>query len=94
MEKQLKPAIRFKGFTDPWELRKFSDLAETRRGLTYNPSSISDSGIRVLRSSNIAEDQFIYGEDDVFVEPDAVNIPKVTQGVNVNENLSQVLTNI
>ena len=63
-----------------WELRKFSDLAETRRGLTYNPSSISDSGIRVLRSSNIAEDQFIYGEDDVFVEPDAVNIPKVTQG--------------
>ena len=80
MEKQLKPAIRFKGFTDPWELRKFSDLAETRRGLTYNPSSISDSGIRVLRSSNIAEDQFIYGEDDVFVEPDAVNIPKVTQG--------------
>ena len=80
MEKQLKPAIRFKGFTDPWELRKFSDLAETRRGLTYNPSSISDSGIRVLRSSNIAEDQFIDGEDDVFVEPDAVNIPKVTQG--------------
>ena len=74
------PEIRFRGFTDPWELRKFSDLAETRRGLTYNPSSISDSGIRVLRSSNIAEDQFIYGEDDVFVEPDAVNIPKVTQG--------------
>ena len=67
-------------FTISWELRKFSDLAETRRGLTYNPSSISDSGIRVLRSSNIAEDQFIYGEDDVFVEPDAVNIPKVTQG--------------
>ena len=74
------PEIRFRGFTDPWELRKFSDLAETQRGLTYNPSSISDSGIRVLRSSNIAEDQFIYGEDDVFVEPDAVNIPKVTQG--------------
>ena len=27
MEKQLKPAIRFKGFTDPWEQRKFEDIA-------------------------------------------------------------------
>ena len=27
MEKQLKPAIRFKGFTDPWEQLKFEDIA-------------------------------------------------------------------
>ena len=27
MEKQLKPAIRFKGFTDPWEQRKVRDVA-------------------------------------------------------------------
>ena len=26
MEKQLKPAIRFKGFTDPWEQRKVGEL--------------------------------------------------------------------
>ena len=26
MEKQLKPAIRFNGFTDAWEQRKFSDI--------------------------------------------------------------------
>ena len=26
MEKQLKPAIRFKGFTDPWEQRKAKEL--------------------------------------------------------------------
>ena len=25
MEKQLKPAIRFKGFTDPWEQRKLGE---------------------------------------------------------------------
>ena len=71
----LVPEIRFEGFSDAWEHCKFSDLAETRRGLTYNPSNIRDSGIRVLRSSNIAEDRFIYRDEDVFVEPDAVNIP-------------------
>ena len=66
--------------TFSWEQRKFSDLAETRRGLTYSPLNIRDSGIRVLRSSNISEDQFTIGEDDVFVEPDAVNIPFANRG--------------
>ncbi len=80
MSKTEIPSIRFRGFDNTWEQRKFSDLAETRRGLTYNPSNIRDSGIRVLRSSNIAEDQFIYGDEDVFVEPDAVNIPYANQG--------------
>ena len=34
MEKQLKPAIRFKGFTDPWEQRKFEDAFAERREKT------------------------------------------------------------
>ena len=63
-----------------WEQRKFSDLAETHRGLTYKPSDIRNAGTRVLRSSNITEDQFTYGDDDIFVEPDAVNIPYANQG--------------
>ena len=70
----MKPQIRFKGFTDAWEQRKFESLAETRRGLTYNPSNISPHGIRVLRSSNINEDTFVLSDDDVFVCPDAVKI--------------------
>ena len=57
-----------------WEQRKFESLAETRRGLTYNPSNISPHGIRVLRSSNINEDIFVLSDDDVFVCPDAVKI--------------------
>ena len=63
-----------------WEQRKFSNLADTRRGLTYNPSNISQNGIRVLRSSNIDEDQFILSDEDVFVEPEAANIPYVNAG--------------
>ena len=70
----MKPQIRFKGFTDAWEQCKFESLAETRRGLTYNPSNISPHGIRVLRSSNINEDTFVLSDDDVFVCPDAVKI--------------------
>lgn len=68
------PEIRFPGFTAPWEQCKFESLAETRRGLTYNPSNISPHGIRVLRSSNINEDTFVLSDDDVFVCPDAVKI--------------------
>ena len=71
------PEIRFKGFTDPWEQRKFGDVVQTRRGLTYKPTDIEVNGIRVLRSSNIDEDTFVYGDDDVFVNPKAVNIEPV-----------------
>ena len=68
------PEIRFKGFTDPWEQRKFSDVVATRRGLTYKPSDIRKNGVRVLRSSNIAEDSFVLSDEDVFVVREAVNI--------------------
>lgn len=74
------PELRFKGFTDDWEQRKFSEIADTRRGLTYKPSSISERGVRVLRSSNINEDTFVFGNDDVFVEESAVHIPYVNDG--------------
>ena len=57
-----------------WEQRKFSELVETRRGLTYKPTDIREKGIRVLRSSNIDEDQFVLEKDDVFVDEKAINI--------------------
>ena len=68
------PEVRFAGFTDAWEQRKYGEVVETRRGLTYKPSDICDSGIRVLRSSNIDEDTFVLKADDVFVKKDAANI--------------------
>lgn len=80
MSKKKIPAIRFQGFTDEWEKRKLLNLMETRRGLTYSPNNIRDSGVRVLRSSNIDEDRFLINSDDVFVDDLAVNIPKVHNG--------------
>ena len=73
------PELRFPGFTDAWEQCKFSDVVQLRRGLTYKPTDVQDTGVRVLRSSNINEDTFVYGDDDVFVNPNAVNIEKAKQ---------------
>ena len=74
------PELRFPGFTDAWEQRKLNDFVIIRRGLTYKPSDIAENGIRVLRSSNIDEDQFITSNDDVFVNKDVVNIPFAKNG--------------
>ena len=80
MNNNLVPSLRFAAFDGDWEKRRFSDLAETRRGLTYSPDDVRDSGIRVLRSSNISEDCFTFGEDDVLVAPEAINIPFAKNG--------------
>ena len=74
------PKLRFPGFDEAWEQRKYSDLATIRRGLTYKPESIVNGGKRVLRSSNINEDSFEIHEDDVFVDEAAVNIPYAKNG--------------
>lgn len=74
------PEIRFTGFAYAWELRKLGNISKTKRGLTYKPSNIDNTGIRVLRSSNIKEDTFVISDDDVFVKESAVNIPFVENG--------------
>ncbi|MCD7129878.1 restriction endonuclease subunit S, partial [Limosilactobacillus agrestis] len=72
VEKNSKlPILRFKNFNGNWEKRKFSELATIRRGLTYKPKDVRDSGKnskRVLRSSNINENSFVIYNDDVFVD--------------------------
>ena len=67
-------SMMFTTSTFSWEQRKFSDVVATRRGLTYKPSDIRKNGVRVLRSSNIAEDSFVLSDEDVFVVREAVNI--------------------
>ncbi|MGN7291062.1 restriction endonuclease subunit S [Bacillus velezensis] len=78
-EGESVPEVRFPGFSEEWEFQKFKDLAEVRRGLTYSPANIRDNGVRVLRSSNINEDTFVLRNDDVFVDPQAINIDFVKE---------------
>ncbi|MDN5016381.1 restriction endonuclease subunit S [Streptococcus sp. SI1] len=75
------PKIRFPEFKNApaWEQRKLGEVAEIRRGLTYKPSDIRDSGVRVLRSSNIDEDTFVLHEDDIFVDEKSINIEFVQE---------------
>ena len=69
-----------KNSVNDWEQRKLEEVATIRRGLTYKPTIIVDNGVRVLRSSNINEDEFVVGDDDIFVENNVVNIPYIKNG--------------
>lgn len=63
-----------------WEQCKLGEIAEIRRGLTYKPDDVKESGIRVLRSSNINEEYFETYKDDIFVDKVVVNIPYLKNG--------------
>ena len=80
MEEELKPKLRFNNFENPWKQSLLLKQVEIRRGLTYKPSDVRSSGVRVLRSSNIVDDTFILSDDDVFVDKGVVNIPKISNG--------------
>ena len=52
MEKQKKPALRFKGFQDDWEQRKLGDIVAIYDGVHQTPS-YTDSGVMFLSVENI-----------------------------------------
>ena len=79
-EGETTPRVRFKGFDGEWEIIKFSDFAEIHRGLTYTPNNVMETGVRVLRSSNIDEDTFVTSKGDLFVAPNCVNIDYAKEG--------------
>lgn len=74
------PALRFKGFTNDWELHKLDEIVKFYGGLTYHPENIQEDGTLVLRSSNIHNNQIVL-KDTVHVSPEIVN----TSNVNVND---------
>ena len=78
-EGAVRPEIRFAGFTDPWELRKLTNITSSYSGLTYSPTDTQDTGIFVLRSSNVKNDQLI-DADNFYVNPDIVNSINVKVG--------------
>ena len=74
-QKNVKPILRFKQFSDNWIFRNLDEVGEVVNGLTYNPSNISKDGILVLRSSNIKGNQLSF-LDNVFVTVDNFNAVK------------------
>jgi len=47
------PEIRFKGFTDPWEQRKFGDITELKSASRVHKGEWTDSGVPFFRSSDV-----------------------------------------
>jgi type I restriction enzyme S subunit len=62
-----------------WEVKRLKYLGTAKNGLTYAPENVSDSGILVLRSSNIQEGNLVF-EDNVYVTM------KVAKDIIVREN--------
>ena len=54
------------------EMKCISQVAKSFTGLTYKPDNVSDTGILVLRSSNIGEDALAF-DDNVYVQ---MNVPE------------------
>ena len=42
------PAIRFRGFTDPWEQRKLGELADFSKGQGYSKADLADEGTPII----------------------------------------------
>ena len=54
MAEQAKvPAIRFAGFTDPWEQRKLGDVADLLTGYPFESRHFTDTGIPLVRGMNV-----------------------------------------
>ena len=79
MKTNSVPKIRFKGFTDDWEQRKFPEFVEFYNGLTYSPDDVRASGTLVLRSSNVKNGEIV-DADNVYVEPDKATSENVKEG--------------
>ena len=57
---QNAPKIRFKGFTDAWELRKFSDLCSMfTDGDWIEAKDQSTEGVRLIQTGNVGVTQYL-----------------------------------
>ncbi len=76
---QTVPEIRFAGFTDAWEQRKFPEFVSFFNGLTYTPDDVQEMGTLVLRSSNVKNGEII-DADNVYVNDKVATSENVQVG--------------
>ena len=73
------PEIRFAGFTEDWEQRKFPEFVSFYNGLTYTPDDIQEMGTLVLRSSNVKNGEIV-DADNVYVNDKVATSENVQVG--------------
>ena len=57
------PKIRFKGFTDAWEQRKFGDYNDLMTGYPFESDKFSEDGIKLVRGMNVKRGYLDFSED-------------------------------
>ena len=57
------PEIRFKGFTDAWEQRKFGDYNDLMTGYPFESDKFSEDGIKLVRGMNVKRGYLDFSED-------------------------------
>ena len=69
-EGETQPRLRFPEFQNAgdWDETKLGQLGELVSGLTYGPDVVRESGLLVLRSSNVQNGEIAL-EDNVYVDP-------------------------
>lgn len=59
-DNEKKPALRFKGFTGPWEQRKLTNLCEKfTDGDWIESKDQSDSGVRLVQTGNVGVTEYL-----------------------------------
>ena len=56
------PNIRFKGFNGEWEKKELGEVAPLKGGYAFNSANFKDTGIPIVRISNILESEEVGGE--------------------------------
>ena len=69
-EKKLVPKLRFPEFRGAldWKETRLGQLGELVSGLTYSPDDVRETGLLVLRSSNVQNGKIAL-DDCVYVDP-------------------------
>ena len=70
-DNEKKPALRFKGFTDPWEQRKLAELTKTittGKSVNSDEGEVSNGDIGVLKTSCVSYDRFNPSESKPVVK--------------------------
>lgn len=71
-EIQNTPRLRFSQFQGDWDKKNLSEIGEIVNGITYSPSQVQESGVLVLRSSNVQNGRLSF-HDNVYISIDKYN---------------------
>ena len=89
---EKNPEIRFDGFTNDWEQRKLSDIADVRDGTHASPKYISE-GHPLVTSKNV-KDGFVNYDDIQYISDEDFDEINKRSKVDVNDILMGMIGTI